>query len=787
MNRPADQPENPLPPAGGEPSGELFPLRLMVDAIPAAIYLCRNDDRYSMLYLNDAMESLTGYRKEEFLSGRLSFVELYHPDDLSGIVAEVDRAVAAGEVFALVYRLRRRDGQWRWIEEFGRAVPPPAGRDEPLLVGVLNDITRRRRTEEALRLSEANYRAIFNAVNDAIFVHESATGGILDVNEAACRLFGYSREDMLHLTVGDMSAPDGPFNQEEALRVIARAGRGETQLFEWHSRARDGRLFWTEVNLKRAVIAGRESVLACVRDISDRKRAEQALRESERLYRGLIETSPDGIMLTDPELRILIANRQMAVLQGYEHEQDLVGQLVPQIAAPGDREHLRAVLAEAAASGRPRTVQIDLLRRDGSRCRSEVTVSARRDADDRPAGLLCTVRDITERERLLRQIAQAERLESIATLAGGVAHDFNNLLAVILGNATVTLRDPSLPPRVRELLSDVVTAAERGSALTRQLLACARTGLQRTTPTDLNAIVRHVVQVLRQSAADAGVTFSTDPGPEPMLAAADPTQIEQVVMNLCLNAVQASPRESTVLIRTRAACIAGEQESDPPPGSYVVLEVQDRGHGIDPALRDRIFDPFFTTKATGRGMGLAAALGIVRNHGGRILVDSAVGRGTTMSVWLPMADAEARTPEVEPALHPPPLPRGDETVLLIAAAAVARTVEQMLSSLGYCVVVRTDARDALMFLDTNAEDVDVILLDVDAAPWPVERMIRQIARRCRRTPVVALGHGSPDRPLPRHSRRVVAVLEKQPAVEPLAHAVRAALDALRTDDGRREN
>lgn len=768
----------PLPPAEGPPSAEPFPLRLMLDAIPGAIYLCRNDSRYTMLYLNDAMEPLTGYRKEEFLSGRLSFVDLYHPDDVAGVFAEVDRAVAAGEVFALVYRLRRRDGDWRWIEEFGRAVPPPAG-GEPLLVGVLNDITRRRRTEEALRLSEANYRAIFNAVNDAIFVHESASGRILDVNDSACRLFGYPRDEMLERTVGDLSADDECYNQQEALRVIARAGRGETQLFEWHSRARDGRLFWTEVNLKRAVIAGRESVLACVRDISDRKQTEQALRESEQLYRGLIETSPDGIVLTDPQLRILIANRQTAVLQGREHEQDLVGRLVPEIAVPEDREHLRAALAEAAASGRPRTIQVELLRGDGSRFRGEVTASARRDAEDRPAGLLCMVRDITERERLLRQIAQAERLESIATLAGGVAHDFNNLLAVILGNTTVMLRDASLPPRVRELLTDVAAAAERGSAMTRQLLACARTGLQRTTPTDLNALVHRVVRMLRQPAADAGVAYIEDLGADPMLAVADPTQIEQVVMNLCLNAVQASPRGSSVIIRTRPAGITEGQESQLPPGACVVLEVQDHGHGIDPALQSRIFDPFFTTKATGRGMGLAAALGIVRNHGGRILVDSTVGQGTTMSVWLPAAGAEARPVDVQPVPRPPPLPRGEETVLLIAAAAVARGVEQMLSSLGYCAVVRTDAREALMFLDTNAEDVDVILLDVEAAPWPLERMIRQIARRCRRAPVVALGHPPADHPPSRHFRRVVAVLERQPAIEPLAHAVRAALDGAR--------
>jgi signal transduction histidine kinase len=252
--------------------------------------------------------------------------------------------------------------------------------------------------------------------------------------------------------------------------------------------------------------------------------------------------------------------------------------------------------------------------------------------------------DVTERRkaeqektRLRAQLYQMQKLEAVGQLAGGVAHDFNNLLAVIMGNVSIVRHGAPLSPKANEALDDIMDAAERGSSLTRQLLTCARGGLQEPIPTDLNRLVRTTLPLVQRS-APKGLSFECQLGADLQPVLADPPRIEQVFINLTINSIQASRPPATISVRTAV------RTPDPPtadrlgltPSRYAVLEVADQGEGIDPDIQQRIFEPFFTTKPMGRGLGLAVTLGIVQSHGGQILVDSKPGHGSTFAVWLPL-------------------------------------------------------------------------------------------------------------------------------------------------------
>ena len=373
---------------------------------------------------------------------------------------------------------------------------------------------------------------------------------------------------------------------------------------------------------------------------------------------------------------------------------------------------------------------------------------------------------------------QSQKLESIGTLAGGIAHDFNNLLAVILGNASVHLRDPGLPVKLRESLADIVDAAERGSSLTHQLLAYARGGLQRFGPTDLNAVVDSVLRMLRRTVPPQ-IELSLELEPHLPRITADPSQMQQVVMNLVLNAIQAGAGPNEVHIATAIRELSPEraQDNEVAPGPYACLTIQDHGCGMDARTVERIFEPFFTTKPMGRGMGLAATLGIVKSHKGAIIVDSTPGAGTTFRVYFPIAPGVLPAESERAKSAPAKPPRGSETVLVIDDdPAVGRAVGQMLSSLGYCVIEHAQVERAKAFLNTNGSELDVVILDLNLPRCSAEEMfgIVQAAAPSARV-LLASGQADPQVIQKLRDRGAAGFLHKPFAIYTLATAIREAL------------
>ena len=524
-----------------------------------------------------------------------------------------------------------------------------------------------------------------------------------------------------------------------------------------------------------------EALEGFITDVTGRKVAE----DRAQLLALAINQITEGIAVTDLRGRLLFVNQAFHFIHGYKPE-ELIGKHLS-VLHPNTRmsvvdEAMERIKREGEFKG-----EIGQVRRDGRPVPVFLHAFMLRSEQGQPIGVIATLRDITEqknaeaeRARLEAQLYQIQKLEAIGQLAGGVAHDFNNLLAVIMGNASILKRDTSLQPKTRDALLDIMSAAERGSALTQQLLAYARGGLQEPTATDLNRLVRSIAPMLERT-MPARIGFELHLADHLPSIVADPPRIEQIVMNLCLNAIQASSPPATVTLATNEETLdeSAAAALDLKEGRYIRLEVTDHGCGIDPQIQARIFEPFFSTKEMGRGMGLSVTHGIVQSHRGQIRVQSTPGQGTTVSVWLPATDQ----PEV--ALRPgatvprtQPLPRGTETILVIDdETALAATLEQMLSALGYCVVSHTDADQAIAFLGTNAEDVNLVLCDLTMPKRSGREIAEMIARQYPRI-IVLLTSGYSAESLETELKGIPAAgfIQKPFSLAILARSVRDALD-----------
>jgi two-component system cell cycle sensor histidine kinase/response regulator CckA len=545
------------------------------------------------LDINDGFTQITGYTREDVI-GRSSL-----PGDLGIWVDAADRQRllealrAHGECIGLEARFRGKDGGER-IGLMSARLLEIGG--ERCILSVTRDITARKAAEEALRESEQRYREIFNATSEAIFIDDAHTGQILDMNDTMLKLYGYaSREDVLTGTIGDLSAPVPPFTEAEAQRRVQAAVAGEPQQFEWLAKKRTGELFPVEVTLRHSRIGGLERVLAVVRDISERKRAED------------------------------------------------------------------------------------------------------------------------EQAQLQAQLLQAQKMESIGRLAGGIAHDFNNMLGVILGHAELAAMAVSADHPVHADLDEIQKAATRSADLTRQLLAFARKQTVVPTVLHLNEAIDGMLNMLRRLIGE-DIDLAWLPGLPLAPVFIDPSQLDQILVNLCINARDAISGVGRVTLETcnvlcdEAYCA---NHAGCHPGAYVLLTVSDDGCGMTDDIKGHLFEPFFTTKGVGQGsgLGLATVYGIVQQNHGFIHVYSEPGQGTTLRIYLPRHAGEAALSR--PVADLPPLVHGGETVLLVEdEPGILHMGRQMLTHLGYQVLTADTPSAALRVAAAHAGPLHLLVTDV---------------------------------------------------------------------------
>jgi two-component system cell cycle sensor histidine kinase/response regulator CckA len=441
-----------------------------------------------------------------------------------------------------------------------------------------------------------------------------------------------------------------------------------------------------------------ERLLATLERAGDRwrrRRAESALLESEERLRLLIENISELVLILDLEGRVTYASPASEAALGYTSE-ELAGRRLADFVRPEEQQILQLLLSSTSESD----VEMPIQRRDGTwglfACRTRNLV-----AKPAVSGLVLIAQDVTESRRLQTQALQAQKLDSIGRLAGGVAHDFNNLLSVVIGFSQLSLQRPGLDPELRPLLETIHEAGERGAALTSQLLAFARRRPAEARLLDPNQLIRGLESFLRRTLGE-DVELVTDLDPEAGSIRFDPAQLEQVLMNLVVNAREAMPGGGRLRLSTRR----GRR-----PENFLELSVRDSGVGMSEEVKERLFEPFFTTKEMGTGLGLATTYGLVRQAGGHLAVESAPGEGSSVTVFLPVAQ-EAPGPAPDQAADLA-VPRGTETVLVVEDEEMVRhLVRQVLESQGYEVLTAADGQEALAMVHYSAARPALLLTDL---------------------------------------------------------------------------
>ena len=579
----------------------------------------------------------------------------------------------------------------------------------------------RRRAVQALSESEASYRSIFEASEDAIFVHDWDTGAILDVSPAAEALYGYSAEELRRMSVADISDVDHGFTQEEALRRLERAKAGESVRFEWRVRHRSGGCGWHEVRLKRATIAGRPRILAYTRDIGAAKAADEALRASEEQYRAIFEASLDGLAFGSTDGTLVDVNPAFTRMLGLPRDA-VVGRNGMKFIVPELRPLCESKFS-AAIAGDTCQMEAQALRSDGSVFDVEVR-GVPMTYRDKPH-VLVIVRDVThrrqaerDREKLEGQLRQAQKMEALGHLSGGIAHDFNNLLTSIMGYVTLAEeRDAALAdPRLAKYLEQARASCGRARDLIQQMLTFSRGRRGEPRALALAPLVRDSVKLLRASfPASVAIEMSLDESAPAVKL--DPVQLDQVLLNLAINARDAlgsGGRLDVVVRRVRlppTPCASCRTTFE---GDFVELGVADDGPGIPAAVRERMFEPFFTTKEVGRGsgMGLATVHGIVHEHDGHVIVESEPGRGARFRVLFPALPEAARVAAPRVGNAGVPRERLAGRVLVVEdEATVADFMRDLLEHWGLDVDVVDRPDAALRRLGSGGSAYDAVVTD----------------------------------------------------------------------------
>ncbi len=540
------------------------------------------------------------------------------------------------------------------------------------------------------------FEAVFDGALDAMVIADD-DGRYLQVNAAACALFGLTRAELLD--TGALELRDAG-----ALRTTATwdaflgegSSEGEVQITR-----PDGEVRIAEFRATANILPGMH--LSVLRDVTERRVVDEQLRRSQELYELVVTNSRDLITLLDMEGRILYSSPSTLDVLGYD---DPVGQPYADRVHPDDvartRENIGRMLDdEPRQTGAP----IRIRKADGSWVLVEGSGSVIRDRDGTPTMILTIARDVTERERareLEQQLQQSQKLEAVGQLAGGVAHDFNNLLMAIMGYSDLVLGQlGEEQAELRESLDEVRRAADRGAGLTRQLLAYSRRQVLDREVLDVNTVVSELGPMLaRLLGEDVRVVFELEPGAGSVLA--DRGQLGQVLVNLAVNARDAMPDGGVLIVSTRTRDDSGE--------GAVEIVVQDTGVGMDDATRERIFEPFFTTKAvgSGTGLGLATVSGIVEQTGGRIAVESAPGAGATFTIELPRSDAAPAEAAVKPVERP--LGGGERLLVVEDDRMVRSIINTTLLRQGYDVRIAADPLAALEL--ARQTRFDLVLTDV---------------------------------------------------------------------------
>lgn len=616
-----------------------------------------------------------------------------------------DLVTERGEIHDLEYRFRTLKGAERFVLLDAFILDDPVT-NRRFVEAVVRDITERKQHEEALAASEARYRTILAALPDLLF-RIRIDGVFTDYHAGRAEDLAFEPSRFLGAPVEAVMPPQVAARTRRAMADAL--ARSSTEVFEY---ALD---FGPEVRHFEARIApaAPDEVLAVIREITDRVRAQEALASEKERLSVTLASIGDGVIATDAQGRVTLLNRVAERLTAWK-TQDAIGRPLAEVFHIINEQTRE--LCENPVDKVLRTGQIvglanhtALIARDGTERIIADSGAPIRDTSSRIMGVVLVFRDQTETRRMEEEATRAQKLESLGVLAGGIAHDFNNILTGVLGNVSLVRATIDPSAKVQDRLADAEKALARARELTQQLLTFAKGGAPIRRPTCLATVIRDAVS-FALSGAHSRCAF--DIADDLWCVEADPGQIGQVLQNLAMNADEAMPEGGTVTVQARNEILPTSNACGLPPGQFVRIEVRDTGTGIAQQHLARIFDPYFTTKKRGSGLGLSVSYSIVHNHDGRIVAESSLGVGTRLVVWLP---ATGRTLEVH-AASGQVIQQGQGHILLMDDEALIREVGQaMLGHLGYTTEVCRDGAEAIhRYTDARVagHPFDAVILDL---------------------------------------------------------------------------
>ena len=690
--------------------------RRLAENSPAAVFQFRMapDGAFSFPYVSEAIESLTGVSAVEAMRDPDLLLGAIHPQDQRPFRESVHESARTLAPYHRVVR-HIRDGEVAWAEV--RATPSSAADGGVLWDGFLVDITERKRSEDQAKASHQRLLSIFDGVDEPVYVADPETHEVLYVNQASRENWGEPEGRRCYEYLQDRDAPC-PFCTND--RIFGEwLGRSYVWEFQneinrhWY-RCIDKAIAWPDGRMVRYEMAV---------DVTERKRAEAALAGSELKARSILNASPAAIALLDRDGRVLDCNEAYPARFGRTRD-ELVGERVWELFPSDVASRRRAQVETVFETGQPVHTEDE---RDGMV--NEYTICPVPGASGEIEAVVVNALDITaqvrlreEKEALEAQYRQAQKMEAVGTLAGGIAHDFNNILQGIIGYTSLSIEELPVGDPIRENLEEVRKAGDRAASLTRQLLLFSRRVAFEPRTLDLQETLADLSRMLVRLIGEH-IALTLDAGRDLRPIFADPGQIEQIVMNLCVNARDAMPEGGTIRIST-GNCILSPDDCAPwpdaRPGDYVRLCVEDTGCGIPPETQARIFEPFFTTKEVGEGsgLGLATVYAIAGRHRGIVTVDSEVGRGSAFSVYLPASaglppPAKAASGRSGRAQSGGRALGGRETILLAEDDGIVRSLAtRVLTAAGYQVIVARDGAEATRLLRERKDDIGLAVLDV---------------------------------------------------------------------------
>jgi PAS domain S-box-containing protein len=743
--------------------------RVLVEQLPTITYVAAHDQAAGWEYVSPQIENLLGFAPAEWLAQPGAWEHQLHPEDRGRVLAEEESSWATGSRFISEYRMLGRDGRVMWFRDEG-VVMGDASWASRRRQGVMLDITGSRRIQDDLR--ETQRRLSTTVSNAPVVLFALDREGVFTLSEGrALQAMGLKPGEVVGHSFFEIYG-----HHAGAIASARRALAGEefTSIGELPELNLFVETRWTP---QRDYAGNMTGVIGVSNDITERKRAEMALQQSEANYRSMVERAPYGIYRADAEGRLLSVNPALVEMLGYESAEELTEANLNADIYSDPQEHVRLMLQNPDQFDRP---EVAWKRKDGTPIAVSLRGRVVRDASGAILYFDSIVEEVTEKRKLEKQLRQAQKMEAVGRLVGGIAHDFNNLLVVIQGQMEMLAEQIRQDHPGQQGVEKAREAAERAASLTRQLLAFGRMQVLQPRVISLNAIIRGMDKLLKPLLGESiELVQKLDPG----LAAvkADPGQMEQVILNLAVNARDAMPRGGRLTIQTTNAALDEAYARAHPPlpaGRYVMLAVHDSGIGMDKETQSHIFEPFFTTKEQGRGtgLGLATVYGIVKQSRGYIWVASEPDQGAAFQIYLPLVDEKV---EAVKSSSPELLLTGNETILVAEDEEGVREVaSQFLRKCGYTVLEARNGHEAIAIAESHPDAIHLLVTDMAMPGLSGRETAAQIMRLRPGIKVVCMSGYSEHSELMQAGDFFDLRLQKPFTRETMAQAVRNAIDGV---------